>query len=185
VSDEIYHRLTYAEPATTALASDDDAVVINSFSKYYCMTGWRVGWIVVPERLVRPVERLAQNLYISPPYLSQVAAAAAFDATDELEAVKASYARNRAMLLEELPRIGIAEMHPVDGAFYIYADVARFTNDSVAFCTRMLEEAGVAATPGVDFDAAEGPHHLRFSFACSEDDCLDAVRRLEAWLPRA
>ncbi|HEU6443093.1 MAG TPA: aminotransferase class I/II-fold pyridoxal phosphate-dependent enzyme, partial [Microvirga sp.] len=165
VSDEIYHGLTYGEDASTALASDDDAVVINSFSKYYCMTGWRIGWIVVPERLVRPVERLAQNLYISPPYLSQVAALAAFDATEELEAVKAGYARNRAYLLEELPRIGIADMHPVDGAFYIYADVAQFTNDSIGYCRRMLDEAGVAATPGVDFDPFKGAHYVRFSFA--------------------
>ncbi|HEU4518543.1 MAG TPA: aminotransferase class I/II-fold pyridoxal phosphate-dependent enzyme [Microvirga sp.] len=182
VSDEIYHGLTYGEPAATALASDDDAVVINSFSKYYCMTGWRIGWIVVPERLVRPIERLAQNLYISPPYLSQVAALAALDATEELEAVKASYARNRALLLEELPRIGLGEMHPVDGAFYIYADVARFTNDSIAFCRRLLEEAGVAATPGLDFDAREGAHHLRLSFAGSEEDCREAVRRIGPWL---
>ncbi|HEX5868391.1 MAG TPA: aminotransferase class I/II-fold pyridoxal phosphate-dependent enzyme [Beijerinckiaceae bacterium] len=182
VSDEIYHGLTYGEPAATALAFDDDAVVINSFSKYYCMTGWRIGWMVVPERLVRPMERLAQNLYISPPYLSQVAAQAAFDAAEELEAVKAGYARNRAMLLEELPRLGLGEMHPVDGAFYIYADVARFTNDSVAFCKRLLEEAGIAATPGLDFDALEGAHHLRLSFAGSEADCREALRRLKGWL---
>jgi aspartate/methionine/tyrosine aminotransferase len=182
VSDEIYHGLTYGEPAATALASDDDAVVINSFSKYYCMTGWRIGWIVVPERLVRPIERLAQNLYISPPYLSQVAALAALDATEELEAVKASYARNRALLLEELPRIGLGEMHPVDGAFYIYADVARFTNDSIAFCRRLLDEAGVAATPGLDFDSREGAHHVRLSFAGSEEDCREAVRRIGPWL---
>jgi aspartate/methionine/tyrosine aminotransferase len=182
VSDEIYHGLTYGEPAATALAFDDDAVVINSFSKYYCMTGWRIGWMVVPERLVRPMERLAQNLYISPPYLSQVAAQAAFEAAEELEAVKAGYARNRAMLLEELPRLGLGEMHPVDGAFYIYADVARFTNDSVVFCTRLLNEAGVAATPGLDFDPLEGAHHLRLSFAGSEADCREALRRLKGWL---
>lgn len=182
VSDEIYHGLTYTAPAATALASDPDAVVINSFSKYYCMTGWRIGWMVVPERLVRPVERLAQNLYISAPYLSQVAALAAFDATEELEAVKAGYAANRAMLLEELPRIGIGDMHPADGAFYLYADVARFTNDSVAFSKRMLEEAGVAATPGLDFDPYQGAHHIRFSFAGSHDDCREAVTRLKAWL---
>jgi aspartate/methionine/tyrosine aminotransferase len=182
VSDEIYHGLTYGQPAATALASDDDAVVINSFSKYYCMTGWRIGWMVVPERVVRPIERLAQNLYISPPYLSQVAALASFDATEELETVKAGYARNRAMLLEELPRIGVADMHPVDGAFYIYADVARFTNDSIAFCRRMLDEAGVAGTPGADFDAREGAHYLRLSFAGSEKDCREAVRRMGAWL---
>jgi aspartate/methionine/tyrosine aminotransferase len=182
VSDEIYHGLTYAGPAATALASDDDAVVINSFSKYYCMTGWRIGWIVVPERLVRPVERLAQNLYISPPYLSQVAALAALDAREELEAVKEGYARNRAMLLEELPRLGLTEMHPVDGAFYVYADVARFTNDSLRFSRRLLDEAGIAATPGLDFDPIEGAHYLRLSFAGSEDDCREAVRRLKGWL---
>ncbi|HEY7384814.1 MAG TPA: aminotransferase class I/II-fold pyridoxal phosphate-dependent enzyme [Beijerinckiaceae bacterium] len=182
ISDEIYHGLTYGEPAATALAFDDDAIVINSFSKYYCMTGWRIGWVVVPERVVRPLERLAQNLYISPPYLSQVAALAAFDATEELEAVKSGYARNRAMLLNELPSLGITDMHPVDGAFYIYADVARFTNDAVAFCRRMLDEAGVAATPGVDFDPIEGTHHLRLSFAGSENDCREAIRRLATWL---
>jgi aspartate/methionine/tyrosine aminotransferase len=182
ISDEIYHGLTYGKPATTALSVDDDAVVINSFSKYYCMTGWRIGWMVVPERLVRPIERLAQNLYISPPYLSQVAALASFDAIDELEAVKAGYARNRALLLEELPRLGITETHPVDGAFYVYADMARFTNDAVAFCRRLLDEAGVAATPGVDFDPLEGSHHMRLSFAGSEADCREAVIRLKNWL---
>ncbi len=184
VSDEIYHGLTYGEPARTALAVDEDAVVVNSFSKYFCMTGWRIGWLVVPPRLVRTVERLAQNLYISPPYLSQVAALAAFDATEELEAVKAGYARNRALLLDAFPALGLGDTHPVDGAFYIYADVARFTNDSVAFCRRMLDEAGVAATPGVDFDAGEGGHYVRFSFAGSHDDCAQAVARLKAWLPR-
>jgi aspartate/methionine/tyrosine aminotransferase len=182
VSDEIYHGLTYAGPASTALESDDDAIVINSFSKYYCMTGWRIGWTVVPERLVRPVERLAQNLYISPPYLSQVAALAAFDAIDELEDVKAGYARNRALLLEELPRVGLTEMHPVDGAFYIYADIARFTNDSIAFCKRMLDETGIASTPGLDFDPIEGAHYLRLSFAGSENDCRETVARLATWL---
>lgn len=182
VSDEIYHGLTYGEPAATAIALDHDAVILNSFSKYFCMTGWRIGWMVVPERLVRPIERLAQNLYISPPYLSQVAALAAFDAVEELEAVKAGYARNRSMLLEELPRLGITEMHPADGAFYVYADVARFTNDSIGFCRRMLDEAGVAATPGVDFDPVEGSHYVRFSFAGSENDCREAVRRLATWL---
>lgn len=182
VSDEIYHGLTYETPATTALASDADAVVVNSFSKYYCMTGWRIGWIVVPERLVRPVERLAQNLYISPPYLSQVAALAAMDARDELEAVRRGYAANRALLLGELPGLGLGEVHPVDGAFYVYADVARLTNDSSAFCRRMLDEAGVAATPGLDFDPVEGRHHLRLSFAGSEAECREAVGRLRTWL---
>jgi aspartate/methionine/tyrosine aminotransferase len=182
VSDEIYHGLTYGEAADTALRHHPDAVVINSFSKYYCMTGWRIGWVVVPERLVRPVETLAQNLYISPPYLSQVAATAAFDATDELEAVKADYAHARGVLLGELPSLGITEIHPADGAFYLYADIARFTNDSVAFCRRMLDEAGVAATPGLDFDLDQGAHHLRFSFAGGEEVCREAVRRLRNWM---
>jgi aspartate/methionine/tyrosine aminotransferase len=182
ISDEIYHGLTYEQPAETALAVDEDAIVINSFSKYYCMTGWRVGWIVVPERLVRPIERLAQNLYISPPYLSQVAALAAFDATEELESIKAGYRRSRDLLLDALPAIGLTEFQPADGAFYLYADVRRFTNDSIAFCRRMLDETGVAATPGVDFDPIDGSHHVRFSFAGGEDVCQEAVRRLGAWL---
>ena len=182
VSDEIYHGLTYERPAETALAVEPDAIVLNSFSKYYCMTGWRIGWLVVPDRLVRPVERLAQNLYISPPYLSQVAALAAFDATAELDAVKAGYARARDVLLNELPRLGIRDMHPADGAFYIYADVARFTNDSIAFCRRMLDEAGVATTPGLDFDPHEGGHHVRLSFAGGEGTCREAVARLKGWL---
>ena len=182
VSDEIYHGLTYDAPAQTALAVDPDAVIVNSFSKYYCMTGWRIGWLVLPPALVRPVEVLAQSLYISAPYISQVAAIAAFDATDELEVIKAGYARNRAILLEELPRIGITEMHPVDGAFYVYADIARFTNDSLDFCKRMLDEAGIAATPGLDFDPVEGAHHMRLSFAGTEEDCREGMRRLKAWL---
>lgn len=182
VSDEIYHGLTYDAPAQTALAVDPDAVIVNSFSKYYCMTGWRIGWLVLPPALVRPVEVLAQSLYISAPYISQVAAIAAFDATDELEAIKAGYARNRAILLEELPRIGITEMHPVDGAFYVYADIARFTNDSLDFCKRILDEAGIAATPGLDFDPVEGAHHMRLSFAGTEEDCREGMRRLKAWL---
>ncbi|MGY2051846.1 pyridoxal phosphate-dependent aminotransferase [Methylobacterium sp. JK268] len=182
VSDEIYHGLTYGVPAATALASDPEAVIINSFSKYYCMTGWRIGWMVVSEALVRPIERLAQNLYISAPYLSQVAALAAFDATEELEAVKADYARARALLLNALPGLGLGDVHPADGAFYLYADVARLTNDASTFCRRMLDEAGVAATPGLDFDPAEGHHHLRFSFAGGEKEAHEAVRRLKGWL---
>ncbi len=182
VSDEIYHGLTYENPARTALEFDDAAIVVNSFSKYFCMTGWRIGWLVVPDELVRPVERLAQNLYISPPYLSQVAAEAAFDAVEELELVKAGYAANRALLMEELPGIGLGEGPPVDGAFYAYVDVTRFTNDSLGFCRRMLDEAGVAATPGLDFDPAQGGRYVRFSFAGTHDDCRAAVMRLKGWL---
>lgn len=182
VSDEIYHGLTYGEPAQTALRFDPEAVIVNSFSKYFCMTGWRVGWLVVPERLSRVVERLCQSLYISAPYLSQVAALAAFDGREELEAVKQGYARNRDMLLDELPRIGVGDLHPADGAFYVYADIARFTNDSVSFCARLLDEAGVAVTPGLDFDPIEGHHTMRLSFAGSFEACREGVRRIATFL---
>jgi aspartate/methionine/tyrosine aminotransferase len=182
ISDEIYHGLSYGVPTVTALRFDPDAVVINSFSKYHCMTGWRVGWMVVPEALVRPIERLAQNLYISAPYLSQVGALAALDATEDLDAVRDGYARNRALLLEALPGLGLGRVHPADGAFYLYADVANLTNDASGFCRRMLDGAHVAATPGLDFDPDLGNHHVRFSFAGSEAECREAVTRLRAWL---
>ncbi|WP_132252157.1 pyridoxal phosphate-dependent aminotransferase [Methylobacterium segetis] len=184
ISDEIYHGLSYGVPTATALQFDPQAVVINSFSKYHCMTGWRIGWMVVPPSLVRAVERLAQNLYISAPYLSQVAALAAFDARDELDAVRDGYARNRAILLDAFPGLGLGRTHPADGAFYLYADVANLTNDASGFCRRMLDEAGVAATPGLDFDPNEGAHHVRFSFAGSEAECREAVARLKGWLGR-
>ena len=183
VSDEIYHGLTYGPAAETALRYSPHATIVNSFSKYYCMTGWRVGWLVAPEALVRPLERLQQSLAISVPFLSQVAAEAAFDATDELEAVKAGYAASRAALLEALPKLGFAGIHPPDGAFYIYADAGRFTNDSLAFCTRMLAEAGVAATPGLDFDRDRGSRTVRFSYAGRPEDISEAIARLERWLP--
>ena len=182
ISDEIYHGLSYGMPTETALKFDDDAIVINSFSKTFCMTGWRIGWMVVPPWLARPVERLAQNLYISAPYLSQVAALASFDAMEEAEAIRLGYAANRALLLDAFPSLGLGSTHPADGAFYLYADVANLTDDASSFCRRMLEQSGVAATPGLDFDAAEGSHHVRFSFAGSERDCVEAVRRLKAWL---
>ncbi|MEH3119905.1 MAG: aminotransferase class I/II-fold pyridoxal phosphate-dependent enzyme [Methylorubrum populi] len=182
ISDEIYHGLSYGVPTATALQFDERAVVINSFSKFYCMTGWRVGWMVVPEALVRGIERLAQNLYISAPTLSQVAALAAFDTLDEIVAIREGYARNRALLLDALPSLGFSDIHPADGAFYLYADIARLTDDASAFCRRMLDEAGVAATPGLDFDPEEGGHHIRFSFAGSQADCAEAVARLKGWL---
>ena len=184
ISDEIYHGLTYESAAETALASSDQAIVVNSFSKYYCMTGWRVGWLILPEPLVRTVERLAQSLSISVPTLSQMAAIAAFDAKPELEVIKAGYARSRARLLEGLPALGLADFHPIDGAFYAYVDVGRFTNDSVDFCRRMLVEAGVAATPGIDFDRVHGHRTMRLSFAGPTDDVERAIQRLGAWLPR-
>lgn len=182
ISDEIYHGLTYDKPATTALKVDPQAIIINSLSKYWCMTGWRVGWMVVPERMLRTVERLQQNLSISVPYLSQIAAEAAFDAGAECEAIKAGYAANRAYLIEALPRIGLGRFSPVDGAFYIYLDVSQHTNDAMAFCRRALEEAGVAITPGLDFDEARGHVTARLSFAGSLDECKEAVKRLDVWL---
>lgn len=184
ISDEIYHGLVYDGEAATALAFSDDVVVINSFSKYYCMTGWRIGWMIVPEAMVRSVERLAQNLYISAPELSQKAAIAAFDANDELEAVKMGYARNRALLLTELPKIGFDELLPVDGAFYVYANVRRFTNDSVEFARQMLDEAGVAATPGLDFDRTRGHGFLRFSFAGDGAAMESGIERLRTWIAK-
>ena len=184
ISDEIYHGLTYEAPATTALSADPDAIVVNSFSKYYCMTGWRVGWLVVPERLVRTIERLQQNLSISVPYLSQVAGEAAFDATGECEAIKAGYAQNRAFLLEALPQIGLGEFLPVDGAFYVYLDIGRYSNDSMSFCRAVLEDTGVAITPGLDFDEERGARTVRLSFAGSLGECQEAVSRLGSWLKR-
>lgn len=182
ISDEIYHELTWAKPQATALQFDDDALVINSFSKYYCMTGWRVGWMVVPESLVRAIECLSQNLYISTPAISQYAALAAFEAREELDERKAVYARNRDFLMNELPGIGINKFTPVDGAFYIYADVSKFTNDSLDFTTRMVREAGVATTTGLDFDTEEGNRHVRLSFAGSLQEMKEAVKRLKSWL---
>jgi len=181
ISDEIYHGLTWGVPQATALQFSDDVIVINSFSKYFSMTGWRVGWMVVPPGLVRTVERLAQNLYISPPAVSQIAALGAFDGIDELEANKRVYAANRTLLLEELPKAGLGDIVPADGAFYLYADVSRFTNDSLAFTKQMLDEANVAATPGVDFDEARGRQYVRFSYAGSTDRMAEAARRLQGW----
>ncbi|MCW2245406.1 aspartate/methionine/tyrosine aminotransferase [Azospirillum fermentarium] len=181
VSDEIYHGLTYGTEAVTAAAVSERAIVVNSFSKYFSMTGWRLGWMVLPPELVRPVECLAQNLFISAPTLSQVAAVAAFACTEELDAHVARYARNRALLLEELPKAGFTRLAPADGAFYIYADVSDMTDDSEAFCRRLLEDTGIAATPGIDFDPARGRHFMRFSFAGSEAAVAEAARRLIAW----
>ncbi|PTE11850.1 pyridoxal phosphate-dependent aminotransferase [Mesorhizobium helmanticense] len=182
ISDEIYHRLAYTAPDTTALARSPDVTVINSFSKYYCMTGWRIGWMVLPEELVRPVERIAQSLYISPPELSQIAAIEAFKATGELEVVKARYAGNRELLMQRLPELGFALAAPMDGAFYAFCDVTRHTNDSMVFARRMLAEAHVAATPGRDFDPLQGHRTMRFSYAGSYDDMLEALARIERWL---
>jgi aspartate/methionine/tyrosine aminotransferase len=182
ISDEIYHRLAYAAPDTTALAFGSSVTVINSFSKYYCMTGWRIGWMVLPQDLVRPVERIAQSLYISAPELSQIAAIEAFKATEELEAVKSRYAWNRELLMKRLPELGFPLAAPMDGAFYAFCDVTRHSNDSMAFARRMLAEAHVAATPGRDFDVEHGHRTMRFSYAGSHQDMVEAMARIERWL---
>ncbi|WP_434614728.1 pyridoxal phosphate-dependent aminotransferase [Azospirillum sp. B2RO_4] len=181
VSDEIYHGLTYGTDAVTAAEVNDQALVVNSFSKYFSMTGWRLGWMIVPDDLLRSVECLAQNLFISAPTLSQVSAVAAFDCTEELDGHVARYARNRALLLEELPKAGFTKMAPADGAFYIYADVSDMTDDSEALAKQILEETGIACTPGIDFDTARGRRFLRFSFAGAEETIAEAVRRLISW----
>ena len=182
ISDEIYHGLEYDAPADTALAHWDEAIVVNSFSKYFSMTGWRIGWLVVPEALARPIERLAQNLYISPPAISQHAALGAFDAIEELEEIKAVYARNRALLLNELPAAGLPTLLPADGAFYLYADVGHLTDDSAAFARSMLEETSVAITPGIDFDPERGRDYVRLSYAGPHQAMAEAVLRIRNWI---
>jgi aspartate/methionine/tyrosine aminotransferase len=181
VADEIYHGITYEQPAATMAAIERDAIVVNSFSKYFSMTGWRLGWLVVPADLVQAMERLQQNLFISPPTLSQHAAVAAFAAHDELRENLRRYAANREILLNELPRAGFDKLTATDGAFYVYADIGDLTDDSVAFARRMLVETGVAATPGVDFDPLRGHRFMRFSFAGATGDMVEAMRRLRAW----
>ena len=182
ISDEIYHGLTFSGEETSALELTDEVIVINSFSKYYCMTGWRIGWMVLPENLVRPVECLAQSLYISAPELSQLAATAAFSAAEELDVYRESYRTNRDFLMARLPEIGLPLASPMDGAFYAYVDTSRFSNDSMNFAKRMLAEIDVAATPGMDFDPEEGHRALRISYAGSVSDIAEAVGRIAGWL---
>lgn len=180
ISDEIYHGLHYGPAAETAAISPS-AIVVNSFSKYYAMTGWRIGWSILPDDLADPVERLAQNLFISPPTISQIAAAAAFDCREELEGYKAIYAANRLDLLDALSARGLAPAAPPDGAFYIYVDASPISNDSAALCRAMLDEIGVAATPGLDFQPNSGDRYIRFSFCAARDDVAEAARRLRTW----
>ena len=182
ISDEIYHGIEYEAKAVTALQITDEAYVINSFSKYFSMTGWRVGWMVVPEDHVRIVERLAQNLFICPPHASQIAALAALDATDELERNMEVYRSNRALMIEGLPKAGFDKIAPPDGAFYVYADVSDLTQDARAFCVEILEKAGVAVTPGLDFDPVRGHQTLRFSYARSTEDIVEGLQRLKAFM---
>ncbi|MBM1219311.1 aminotransferase class I/II-fold pyridoxal phosphate-dependent enzyme [Ponticoccus sp. SC2-23] len=182
ISDEIYHGLSYAQRSVSALEVTDEVYVVNSFSKYFSMTGWRVGWMVVPEDHVRIVERLAQNMFICPPHASQRLALAAMDCEDELQANVAVYARNRDLLLDGLARAGFATMAPPDGAFYIYADVSAHTDDALAFSSEILDRAGVAVTPGLDFDPEDGHHWLRFSYARATADIEEGIERLTRFM---
>lgn len=182
ISDEIYHGISFGGRAVSALEHSDQAVIVNSFSKYFCMTGWRLGWMVLPEQAVRPVERLAQNFFISAPTVSQLAGVAAFGCIEEYDRIVAAYGRSRDLLLDRLPKAGFDRLAPADGAFYVYADVTRLTNDSPDFCRRMLRDINVATTPGVDFDPARGHRFLRFSFAGPHEDIAEAADRLGDWL---
>ncbi len=182
ISDEIYHGLHYDSPAVSALELTDEVYVINSFSKYYSMTGWRIGWMVVPEDHVRVIERLAQNFFICPPHASQIAALAAMDCEGELEANLAVYAANRALMLDGLPKAGFDRIAPPDGAFYVYADVSDLTDDSRAFAAEILDKAGVAVTPGLDFDPVRGGGTLRFSYARATADIEEGLARLAAFM---
>ena len=181
ISDEIYHGISYGTAAATAAASSPSAVVVNSFSKYFSMTGWRLGWLLLPPDLVSPVERLAQNATIAAATVSQHAALGGFDSIDELEANVARYRTNRQILLDGLPAAGIDRIAPPDGAFYIYANVDHLTEDSADLAATWLAELGIATTPGIDFDPAEGHRYIRFSFAGSNDDMIRTVERLTAW----
>ena len=185
VSDEIYHGIAYETPAQTARAFGRDAVIVNSFSKYYSMTGWRLGWMLVPPDLARSVECLAQNFYISPPALSQLAAVPVFGCRAELDSHVARYRRNRDRLIETMRQAGLTRFAPAEGAFYLYVDVSALSRDSVEFCRHMLDETGVATTPGRDFDPIHGDNWIRLSFAGSTEDIEEACRRLALWLPSA
>ena len=184
VSDEIYHGITYEEAPQTARAFGPEPIVINSFSKYYSMTGWRLGWMVMPSDLARSVECLAQNFYISPPALSQLAALPVFGCRAQLDGHVARYRANRDRLIATLRQAGLTRFAPAEGAFYLYVDVSTLTRDSVAFCRRMLGETGVAVTPGRDFDPIHGDAWVRLSFAGSAEDIAEAARRLSEWLPK-
>ncbi len=181
ISDEIYHGIHYDRPAVSALNCSDDVYVVNSFSKYFSMTGWRVGWLVVPETHVRTIERLAQNLFICPSHAGQVAALAAFDCQDELQDNVAVYARNRQLVIEGLQRAGLTQFAPPDGAFYVYVDVSAVTDDSLALSRDILEKAGVAVTPGLDFDPGRGHRMLRLSYAAATADITEGMDRLVAY----
>lgn len=185
ISDEIYHGITYTGPASSALEVEPDAIVIGSFSKYWCMTGWRLGWAVVPESLVDAMQRYSGNMFLTPSALAQHAALAAMDADDELAAHVATYAANRKVLMSELPALGLRDLAPADGAFYIYADIGHLTDDSLGFCKRLLADTGVAFNTGLDFDTERGHRTLRISFAVSQRETELALQRFASWLSAA
>ena len=178
ISDEIYHGIQYDKKAVSALEITDQCYVINSFSKFFSMTGWRVGWMVVPEDHIRLVERLAQNLFICPPHISQVAALEALSCENELSQYIEIYRKNRQIIMHELPQIGFQNFAPPDGAFYFYVDISRYSDDSLSFCDDVLEEVGVAITPGVDFDPERGNTTIRISYARSTDEISEGINRL-------
>ena len=184
ISDEIYHGITYGAPAPTAWASGRHGIVVNSFSKYFSMTGWRLGWLLAPDDLVDSIDTLAGNFALCPPTLAQHAAVHAFDSYAELDANVDRYRINRDLLLEQLPEIGIDRIAPVDGAFYVYADVSRWTQDSLAWCARLLDDTGVAVAPGIDFDRVNGGKFMRICFAGESEPLAEAVERLGEWLDR-
>ena len=181
VSDEIYHGLSYTLPADTMLRHTPDALVVNSFSKYFSMAGWRLGWLIVPEHLVHAARARMGNLFLTPPSLAQHAGLIAFDCREELEGHLETYARNRALLLDALPKMGLKRIAPPDGAFYIYTDVGHLTNDSLAFCEALLRDTGVAIAPGLDFDPVDGKGFIRMSFAVSTPLVEEAIRRMQPW----
>jgi aspartate/methionine/tyrosine aminotransferase len=181
VSDEIYHGLSYVGPARSALQEEPGALVVNSFSKYFSMAGWRLGWLIVPPDLIDAARARMGNLFLTPPSLAQHAGLAAFDCSEELEGHIRTYARNRDLLLAALPALGLRKIAPPDGAFYIYADIGHLTDDSMAFCMKLLVETGVATAPGIDFDPVDGHRFMRFSFAVSTDRIEEALRRIEPW----
>ncbi|WP_232492476.1 pyridoxal phosphate-dependent aminotransferase [Novosphingobium kaempferiae] len=181
ISDEIYHGLTYGMTADSLLSHVPDALVVNSFSKWFSMAGWRLGWLVVPPHLIEPARARIANLFLTPPVLAQHAGLVAFDCVEELEGHHANYARNRELLLAALPRLGLQRIAPPDGAFYIWADIGHLTNDSFAFCRQLLADTGVATAPGIDFDPVDGNRFIRLSFAVSTPQIEDAIERMVAW----
>ncbi len=184
ISDEIYHGISYGQPAVSMLRYAPDALIINSFSKYFSMAGWRLGWLVVPPALIEPAFARVGNLFLTPPSLAQKAGLIAFDCRDELEGHVANYAANRALMLAALPALGLARIAPPDGAFYIWADIGHLTDDAMAFCIRLLEDTGVATAPGIDFDPVDGHRFIRFSFAASTDELREALARMIPWFAR-